>query len=49
MLNKVYDYFIASSTATAQATVAPTIGLLPMQCQKNVLLREVTCNDEKSP
>jgi len=22
-------YFIASSTATAQATVAPTIGLLP--------------------
>ena len=23
-------YFIASSTATAQATVAPTIGLLPM-------------------
>lgn len=24
------SYFIASSTATAQATVAPTIGLLPM-------------------
>ena len=23
-------YFIASSTATAQATVAPTIGLLPI-------------------
>ena len=26
----VSSYFIASSTATAQATVAPTIGLLPM-------------------
>ena len=26
----VMNYFIASSTATAQATVAPTIGLLPM-------------------
>jgi len=24
-------FFAASSTATAQATVAPTIGLLPMQ------------------
>ena len=24
------DYFMASSTATAQATVAPTMGLLPM-------------------
>ncbi len=24
------DYFIASSTATAVATVAPTIGLLPI-------------------
>ena len=24
------DYFIASSTATATATVAPTMGLLPM-------------------
>ena len=26
----VRNYFIASATATAQATVAPTIGLLPM-------------------
>jgi hypothetical protein len=26
----IKDYFIASSTATAQATVAPTIGLLPI-------------------
>ncbi len=26
----VFYYFIASSTATAQATVAPTIGLLPI-------------------
>ena len=42
-------YFIASSTATAQATVAPTIGLLPMQCQKNLPLQETTYNDEKSP
>ena len=25
-----FAYFIASSTATAQATVAPTMGLLPM-------------------
>ena len=29
-LYPVINYFIASSTATAQATVAPTIGLLPM-------------------
>ena len=42
------NYFIASSTATAQATVAPTMGLLPMQCQKNLLLQGVTYNDEKS-
>lgn len=27
---KLFNYFIASSTATAQATVAPTIGLLPI-------------------
>ena len=28
--NNLIYYFIASSTATATATVAPTIGLLPM-------------------
>lgn len=28
--NRKKDYFIASSTATATATVAPTMGLLPM-------------------
>jgi len=39
----------ASSTRTAQATVAPTIGLLPMQNQKNLPLPRMTCNDEKSP
>ena len=27
---RLYAFFIASSTATATATVAPTIGLLPM-------------------
>lgn len=27
---KIKNYFIASSTATATATVAPTIGLLPV-------------------
>ena len=28
--NNLYYFFIASSTATATATVAPTIGLLPI-------------------
>ena len=30
ILGKTEPYFNASSTATAQATVAPTMGLLPM-------------------
>ena len=28
------DYLLASSTATAQATVAPTIGLLPFRVKE---------------
>ena len=30
MISGLFDYFLLSATATATATVAPTMGLLPM-------------------
>jgi hypothetical protein len=40
--NRASAYLLASSTATAQATVAPTIGLLPIRYRKDLLLLEIT-------
>lgn len=40
-------YFIASSTATATATEAPTIGLLPKLSEKNLLQLITICYNSK--
>jgi len=43
------DYFEASSTATAHATVAPTIGLLPSENTGNFTLSEFASSMPEKP
>jgi len=43
------DYLLASSTATAHATVAPTIGLLPSENTGNFMLSEFASSFPEKP